>query len=88
MVLVDEPAEQVPPADIKRVGRDRLPGRCERWGEAEGAMGPSAVVVLGLGPQRRIEMPPPWSCPGLVDGSFHATACCERYLLSNSAGDR
>ena len=30
VVLVDEPIEQVAPPDIARVGRDRLPGRCER----------------------------------------------------------
>ncbi len=29
-ILVDEPIEQVAPPDIARVGRDRLPGRCER----------------------------------------------------------
>ena len=30
VILVDEPAEQVPPANVARVGRDRLPGRYER----------------------------------------------------------
>jgi hypothetical protein len=30
VILVDEPAEQVPPANVARVCRDRLPGRYER----------------------------------------------------------
>ena len=30
VILVDEPCEQIPPPDIARVDRDRLPGRCER----------------------------------------------------------
>ncbi len=30
VILVDEPIEQVASPDIARVGRDRLPGRCER----------------------------------------------------------
>src|ERR1035437_5950566 len=34
------------------------PGRCDRWGEAEGAMRAPAVVVLGIDAQRSIEMPP------------------------------
>ena len=33
MVLVDEPTEQVPPSDLVRVDRDRLPGRCEGLGK-------------------------------------------------------
>ena len=48
VVLVDESTEQIPPANILRADLDRLPGRCERWSEAEGAMGPAAVVVLGV----------------------------------------
>ncbi len=58
VVLVDEPAEQVPPANISRAHRHRVPGFCERWGESEGAMGPRPVVVLGIGPECSIEMPP------------------------------
>jgi hypothetical protein len=59
VVLVDESAEQVPAANIARADLDRLCGRCERWSEAEGAMGPAAVVVLGVDPEGSIEMPPP-----------------------------
>jgi hypothetical protein len=60
VVLVDESIEQVQPANIARVDRDRdrNPGFGQRRGEAEGAMGPPAVVVLGVGPERSIEMPP------------------------------
>lgn len=29
-----------------------------------------------------------WSCPGFVDGRFQAAVVPERYLLSNSSGDR
>jgi hypothetical protein len=59
VVLVDEPTEQGPLADIARVNRDRLPGRCERRGEAEGTVRPPAAVVLSVGPQRPVEVPPP-----------------------------
>jgi hypothetical protein len=59
VILVDESAEQVPAANIARADLDRLCGRCERWSEAEGAMGPAAGVVLGVGPEGSIEMPPP-----------------------------
>src|ERR1035437_1838580 len=59
VILVDESAEQVPAANIARADLDRLCGRCERWSEAEGAMRPPAVVVLGVGPEGSIEMPPP-----------------------------
>ena len=60
VVLVDEPTEQVPPPDIERADRDRDGDRgfSQRRGEAEGAMGAPAVVVLGIGPERPIEMPP------------------------------
>src|SRR5664279_4614962 len=58
VVLVDEPAEQVPPANISRVDRDRVRGLSQRWGQGEGAMRAPAVVVLGVGPERPIEMPP------------------------------
>ena len=47
---MNEPIEQIPPADIKRVDRDRLPSGCERW--AKGAMGSRAVVVVGIDPER------------------------------------
>ena len=43
VVLMDETAEQIPPANIVRTDLDRLPGRCDRWGQGEGAMGPAAV---------------------------------------------
>ena len=57
---MDETAEQVLSANIVRTDLDRSPGRCDRWGQGEGAMGPAAVVVLGVGPDGSIEMPPPW----------------------------
>jgi len=59
VVLVDEASEQVPSGYVSRAYRDRVPGFCERWGEGEGAMGPPAVVVLGIGPECSIEMAPP-----------------------------
>src|SRR5664280_130434 len=48
VVLVDEPTEQVPPANIARADRDRDGDRgfSQRRGEAEGAMGSLPVVVL------------------------------------------
>jgi hypothetical protein len=60
VVLVDEPAEQVPPANVARADRDRDgdPGFSQRRGEAEGAMRAPAVVVLDIGPERSIAMPP------------------------------
>ena len=58
VVLVDEPAEHVPPANVVRTDGDRVP-RSGSWrGEAEGAMGSPAVVVLDIGPERPVEMPP------------------------------
>jgi hypothetical protein len=59
VILVDQPAEQVPMANISRVDWDRLRGLYERSGEAEGAMGSPAVVVLDIRPEHPIEMPPP-----------------------------
>src|SRR5450759_356812 len=58
VVLVDEPAEQISSANVVRTDGDRIP-RFGSWrGEAEGAMGSPAVVVLGMGPERAVEMPP------------------------------
>jgi len=58
VVLVDEPAEQVSSANVVRTDGDRIP-RFGSWrGEAEGAMRAPAVVVLGVGPERPIEMSP------------------------------
>src|SRR5450759_2811610 len=54
LVLMDETAEQVLSAIIVRTDLDRLPGRCDRWGQREVAMGPAAVVVLGIDAQRSI----------------------------------
>lgn len=59
MVLVDEPAEQIPPANIARTDGDRVPRFGQRWGQGEGAMGPGAVVALRVGPEGPVEMPPP-----------------------------
>ena len=62
---MDEPTEQVPPANIERADRDRDGDRgfSQRRGEAEGAMGAPAVVVLDIGPKRSI-LPWVWGCPG------------------------
>ena len=58
MILVNQPAEQIPSANVARTDRHRVP-RLGSWrGEAEGAMGSPAVVVLDIGPERPIEMPP------------------------------
>ena len=57
MVLVDQAAEQIPSANVARTDRHRVP-RLGSWrGEAEGAMGSPAVVVIDIGPERPIEMP-------------------------------
>jgi len=53
VVLVDEPAEQVPPANVPRADRDWVRGFGHRWREGEPSMGPPAVVVLGVGPRGR-----------------------------------
>ncbi len=58
VVLVDEATEQVPAANIARADRHWIPGFCERCGESEGAMGPLAVVVRGVGPEGAIEVAP------------------------------
>ena len=58
MVLVDEPAEQVPPADTSGADGNRFPSFGERGREVEPAMGPAAVVVGGIGPERPIQMTP------------------------------
>ncbi len=58
VVLVDEPAEQVPPADVPRADWDWVRGFGHRWREGEPSMGPPAVVVLGVGPEGAIEVPP------------------------------
>ena len=58
VVLVDQPTEQIPSANVARTDRYRVP-RFGSWkGEAEGAMGSPAVAVLDIGPERPIEMPP------------------------------
>jgi hypothetical protein len=49
VVLMDETAEQIPPVNIVRTDGDRIPGFGSWRGEAEGAMGPPAVLVLDLG---------------------------------------
>ena len=58
MVLVDEPAEQIPPANFARTDGDRVPGFGQRWGQGEGAMRTPPVVVLGVRLEGLIEMPP------------------------------
>ena len=58
MILVDQPAEQIPSANIARTDQHRVPHFGSWWGEAEGAMESPAVVVLDIGPERPIEMPP------------------------------
>jgi hypothetical protein len=58
MVLMDESSEQIP--NIARADRNRDGDRgfSQRRGEAEGAMGAPAVVVLNIDPERPVEMPP------------------------------
>ncbi len=58
MVLVDQPAEQVPSANVSGAHRHRVLGFGERDREGQPTMGPPAVVVLGIRPERPIEMPP------------------------------
>jgi hypothetical protein len=56
VILVDQPAEQIPSANVARTDRHRVP-RLGSWrGEAEGAMGPPAVVVVDIGPERPVEL--------------------------------
>jgi hypothetical protein len=58
VILVDQPTEQIPSANVARTDQHRV-RRFGSWrGEAEGAMGSPAVVVLDRGPERPIEMPP------------------------------
>jgi hypothetical protein len=58
VILVDQPTEQIPSANVARTDQHRV-RRFGSWrGEAEGAMGSPAVVVLDIGPERPIEMPP------------------------------
>jgi hypothetical protein len=56
VVFVDEPAEQVPPANISRVDRDRLRGLSQRW--ASGSETPirscGEAVVLVDEPSEKI----------------------------------
>jgi hypothetical protein len=58
MVLVDEPAEQIPLANVARTDGDRVPRFGQRWGQGEGAMRTPPVVVLAIGLEGPIEMPP------------------------------
>jgi hypothetical protein len=58
VVLVDEAPEQVPAANIARADRDRVPRFGQRRAEGEGAMGALPVVVLRVGAERPVEMPP------------------------------
>ena len=60
VVLVDEAPEQVSAANIARAGRDRDRDRSfgQRCSEGEGAMGALPVVVLRVGAERPVEMPP------------------------------
>jgi type III restriction enzyme len=56
VVFVDEPAEQVPPANITRTDGDRVPRFGQRRAEGEGAMGALPVVVLGVDAERLVEL--------------------------------
>ena len=55
---MDEAAEQISSANVLRTDGDRVPRFGSWWGEAEGTMRAPVDVVLGIGPQRPIEMPP------------------------------
>jgi hypothetical protein len=53
VILVDQTAEQIPSTDVARTDQQRVP-RFGSWrGEAEGAMGSPAVVVLDMGAEAR-----------------------------------
>ena len=60
VILVDQATEQISSANVARTDghRDRDRDFSQRWGQGEGAMRAPAVVVLGVGPERPIEMPP------------------------------
>ena len=58
MVLVDDPAEQIPSTNVTRTDGDRIPHFGQGWGQAERAMRALPVVVLDIGPERPIEMRP------------------------------
>jgi hypothetical protein len=55
---VDEPTEQVPPANVAQVDRPGDPGEGQRWSQADGTVRSLPVVVLRVGPKRSIQMPP------------------------------
>ncbi len=58
VVLVDDPAEQIPSTNVTRTDGDRIPHFGQGWGQAERAMRALPVVVLDIGPERPIEMRP------------------------------
>ena len=58
VVLMDEPAEEIPPMNVARTDGDRVPRFGQRWGQAEGAMRSPAVVLLSVGPEGPIAMLP------------------------------
>src|SRR5665811_1977033 len=58
VVLVDQAAEQILSADVSRAHSHRGLVFRRRCCEGESAMGPPAVVMLGIRPERPIEMPP------------------------------
>lgn len=58
VVLVDQPAEQIPSTNVTRTDGDRVPRFVQGWGQAERAMRALPVVVLDIDPERPIEMPP------------------------------
>ena len=57
MLLVDQPAEQVPPANLSRTDPSWASRVCSGRYEAHGAMRSLPVVVRGMGPERPVEMP-------------------------------
>jgi len=57
VVLVDQAAEQVLPANVWRTHRRRDLVPCQRWRKTEGTMGAISVVVSGVRRERPIEMP-------------------------------
>ena len=56
VVLADEAAEQVAPADVLRADGQGVRSFGERDREVEPAMGPPAVVVGGIGPERPVRV--------------------------------
>ncbi len=76
-VLVDQPTEEVPPADIARVDRDRLSGHCDWRGEAEGAVRPE-----GFNNRRWRRLPAQRQTTRILGPSSGRTRSCTHLTLT------